>query len=109
MTVKVITDLFPANVQPRPPGVPVRGRIRAIVTEGDLFVAWADPTQPQGVAHTQVPVPRMSPAVNHNGGEVGPYMVTRASGCSCGSQKLRAWDPRTLLHQQQPAPVTTYP
>lgn len=95
--LKLIADMFPAAVTPRPPEVPVQAKLRVVLAEDRMVIAWLAGrdanNQPIVASHTIALDPSMTASATHLGGQVGDYTLTRGSGCSCGSAGLKNWQP----------------
>jgi hypothetical protein len=95
-SITLIADLYPGSIIDTrtgvvPEGVPARAKLRVIVATTEIKVAWEAPGG--GVEHTTIPITEAETAeADHNGGEVGPYLIRRAGGCSCGKH-LKRWNP----------------
>jgi hypothetical protein len=94
--VTLIADLYPGAIRDNrtgtvPEGVPARAKLRVILATTEIRVAWEAPGG--GVESISIPVTEEeTAAADHNGGDVGPYTIQRAGGCSCG-KNLKRWNP----------------
>lgn len=78
-------DIMNATITPLPPGVPGGVRLRAVGTDQGLTVMWL--TGGQG-AYGRVDLPLTEEdmaGANFEGGQVGPYTVTRNPNAGCGT------------------------
>lgn len=97
-SVTLVADIYPASIidsrtGDRPEGVPAKGnvKLRVIIATTELTVAWAAGTGEVG--YVRIPVTEEeTAAADHNGGDVGPYVIKRAGGCSC-DKMLKRWNP----------------
>lgn len=90
--VSIHTDLFPAQIIPRPDGVPSGPKLRVVITERALTVLWAGPDGTVGRWDVELTEEQTADAT-FNGGKVGGYTVAKAGGCGCGSKAARSVDP----------------
>lgn len=86
MTTPVVAfyfDITNARIEPLPDGVPTGLRLRAVGTDLGLTVLWLSGGQGAfGRVDIPLSVEQMAGA-NYEGGQVGPYQVSRSSsGCS---------------------------
>jgi hypothetical protein len=100
--VPLHTDLFPAQISPRPPGVPSGVKLRAVVTARALTVMW--PAAQGGVGRLDIPMtPEQTAGATYMGGSVGAYQLSRAGGCGCGARAVRSVQPFPgVAYVQQP-------
>lgn len=98
--VVLIADLFPGVVLDTETGqrvkdVPKGAKLHVIVSTKQIAIGWD--------AGTQNGVPTVGTLfldidgmdidnLSHAGGQVGPYTIQRAGGCSCGTT-LKRWNP----------------
>ena len=95
-STRVLTDLFPAAITPRPADVPAGAKIRVIITTGCMTVAWLAGRNGVTPIIGRVDIPMEAgdtDGVNHLGGQAGAYRVERGPGCSCGAAGLKNWQP----------------
>ena len=89
--VELHADIYPAFINPLPPGVPASGvRKRIVVTERCLTVAWSVGGYVQRV---DIPMTTEQTAnATLRGGSVGPYAFGQDRGCSsCGSGAIKSY------------------
>jgi hypothetical protein len=94
--ITLIADLYPGSIIDQrtgavPEGVPPRAKLRVIVATTEIKVAWEAPggaVESLTIATTE----EETAEADHNGGLVGPYLIRRAGGCSCGKH-LKRWNP----------------
>lgn len=112
--VVLVADLFPGQIIDtrtglRPEGVPGGTvKLHIIVSTTEIAVAWQ---VGQEIGTWTVAVTDEETAeVDHRGGLIGPWMVQRAGGCSCGAL-LKRWNPyagRTITQVARVNPKSTY-
>jgi hypothetical protein len=93
--VEAIADIFPAKLVPLPPGVPSGVKIRAVVTERCLSIAWQiGRTGPLSTKEFGME-PAQTAGTTWRGGWVGPYELIRGKGCACrgSSPAVSNWRP----------------
>lgn len=95
-SVILIADLYPGSIIDTrtgavPEGVPPRTKLRVILATTEIRVAWEAPGGGVGSVTIQVTEEETATA-DHNGGDVGHYVIRRAGGCSCG-KNLKRWNP----------------
>jgi hypothetical protein len=98
-TVEVLADIFPARIVPLPPGAPAGVKLRAVVTERALSIAWQIGTA-GSVSVLDIPLePEQVSTVTFRGGQVGSYLLLKGKGCSCrgASPKVQRWRPFPLV------------
>lgn len=92
--VALIADLFPGAIYDesgqRPEGVPGMVKLHIIVSTRQIAVGW-QVGQEIGTWFADVSEEQTAEA-DHRGGQIGPYLVQRAGGCSCGAL-LKRWNP----------------
>lgn len=95
--IKVIADIYPATISPMPEGVPPGAKIRIIIAEESVTVAWSEGKSSTGAIIGRVVLfmePSQTETATFKGGTVGDYVVGKNSGCaSCGAAGLKNWDP----------------
>ena len=91
--VGVLADIFPAKVTPLPPGVPATLKLRAIITERALTVAWTTGRDAAGPVIERVDIESAYVNANYLGGTVDIYAVGKGTGCACGAGGLKSWSP----------------
>ena len=93
--VEVLADIYPAKLIPLPKGVPSGVKVRAVVTELHLSLAWQVGVKGK-LSTLEIPMSLgQTAAVTWRGGQVGPYELVRGKGCACrgSSSKVQSWDP----------------
>lgn len=93
--VVLIADLFPGAITDtrtgqRPEGVPGGVKLHIILSTRQIAVGW-QVGQQVGTWFADVAEEDTDQA-DHRGGQVGPYLIQRAGGCSCGAL-LKRWNP----------------
>lgn len=98
--IVLVADLFPgvvldAETNTRIDGVPKGAKLHVIVSTLEIVIGWeagtVDGVRQVGVH--RVPIEGMDlDGLDHSGGRVGPYIIQRAGGCSCGAT-LKRWNP----------------
>lgn len=80
-------DVYPADVQPRPPEIAPGIRIRAVGFPEGLVLIW-DAGRSRTTERMDI---HGEPGVYTNmGGQLAGYVVSRASGCACGTRKVKS-------------------
>lgn len=112
--ITLIADLFPGSIidirtGERPEGVPGGNvKLHIIVSSLEIAVGWQ---VGQEIGTWFVSVTEEETAqVDHRGGQIGPYTVQRAGGCSCGTL-LKRWNPyegRPMMQVARVNPNSTY-
>jgi hypothetical protein len=113
-SIALIADLYPGSIIDQrtgtvPEGVPAKSKLRVILATTEIKVAWAAPGG--GVEYVTIPTTEEATAeADHNGGQVGTYLIRRAGGCSCGKD-LKRWNPyqdvpMTQVVRTSPSTVT---
>jgi hypothetical protein len=88
--VELYADIFPSSVTPRPEGWPLGAKVRTIISERCLTMAWQAGDQ---VYRIDLPMTEEETSLaTFRGGPVGEYEVARAGGCRCGSKLVLAWE-----------------
>lgn len=94
--VKVVADIFPASITPRPAEVPGNAKIRVVLAETEIVIAWLA-GRVNGVVvigQHRIPVTAEDTAgATYRGGTVGEYEIGKGVGCSCGAAALKNWNP----------------
>lgn len=93
--IALIADLFPGAIidtrtGERPEGVPRNVKLHIILSTRQIAVGWQIGTQ-VGTWFADVTEEDTAEA-DQRGGQIGPYTVQRAGGCSCGAL-LKKWNP----------------
>lgn len=116
--IVLVADLFPgvvlsAETNQRIDGVPKGAKLHVIVSTKEIAIGW-DAGTINGVAtvgELRVDISDYSiEELDHSGGRVGPYLIKRAGGCSCGTT-LKRWNPyagQPLTQLARPAKNSTY-
>lgn len=89
-------DLFPAAISPMPEGIPKGVKLRAIITERGLTLAWQNGSGPRGPIIHRMDIPMTlaeTAGASFRGGVVGTYNVVQGGGCNCGARAVRNWAP----------------
>jgi len=100
MTVTLIADLYPGDVRDaegnRPEGVPPNAKLHVILATTQIAIGWeagAYGSNGSTIASVFIDVTEEETATaTYNGGQVGPWTIARAGGCSCG-KTLKRWNP----------------
>lgn len=93
--IVLIADLFPGSVidtrtGERAEGIPRNVKLHVILSTRQIAVGW-QVGQEIGSVFFDVTEEETATA-DHRGGQIGPYTVQRAGGCSCGAL-LKRWNP----------------
>ena len=101
-TVILFADMFPALIEPTPPGVPGPAvKLRVIASERCLTVAWQVGSE---IYRADIEMtPEQTSEMTFRGGVMGPYRITQDSRCRCGARQVLGWVPFPgVIWQQQP-------
>ena len=94
--VTIYTDLYPGVIEPVPEGVPSGRKLRVLVTDRAVTCAWLEGREGLepiiGRIDVPLPVDQLA-AATYMGGQIGPYLISRGEGCSCGAAGLKNWNP----------------
>lgn len=116
--VVLIADLFPgvvldADTRQRVEGLPRSAKLHVLVSTTQIAVGWEAGTV-NGVRQIGTLMLDISgydiDGLDHQGGVVGPYLVQRAGGCSCGAA-LKRWNPwagQPMTQLARPARNSSY-
>jgi len=89
----LIADITPAAFSPMPEAVPKGVKLRAIVTDRGIILAWQQGSGQQGAAISRYDIPADTSGMSFRGGSSGGYVVAQGGGCSCGARAVRNWSP----------------
>jgi hypothetical protein len=114
MTVTLIADLYPGDCRDaegnRPEGVPATAKLHVILTTTQIAIGWeagAYGSNGSSISSVFIDVTEEETATaTYNGGQVGPWTIARAGGCSCG-KTLKRWNPYAGQAINQAARTTT--
>lgn len=120
-TAQLYADMFPGAINPRPAGIPSGVKLRVLLTNRGITLAWQEGSGPNGPIIGRMDIPMESDQMlqaNFRGGQVGEYMVSQGGGCNCGARAVRNWvpypgvnyesNPRHGLAAAQAGQSTTY-
>jgi hypothetical protein len=111
--VVLIADLFPGQITDetgqRPEGIPGGSvKLHIILSTKEIAVGW-QVGQEIGTWFAAVTEEQTAEA-DQRGGQVGPYLIQRAGGCSCGAL-LKRWNPykdQVITQSARVNPKSTY-
>jgi hypothetical protein len=95
-TAQLYADIFPGAINPRPAGIPPGVKLRILLTDRGITVAWQEGSGPNGpmIGRMDIPMePNDMQHANFRGGQAGGYLVGQGGGCNCGSRAVRNWVP----------------
>lgn len=86
-------DIMPAQVTPRPDGVPSGSKLRVIVTERYLTILWQSGAGPTGpiIGRLDIEVDPEQTNGDYRSGQAGEYAYSKAGGCGCGANALKGF------------------
>lgn len=92
--VPLFCDIFPSSVTPRPEGWPTGTKVRTIVSERCMTLAWQAGGVNAPIQRLDIPMTALDTAeTTFRGGVVGAFTVAQAGGCRCQGRAVLAWEP----------------
>lgn len=92
--VPLFCDIFPSSVTPSPPGWPTGVKVRTIVSQRCMTLAWQAGGINAPIQRIDLPMTVEDTAeTTFRGGVVGTYTVAQASGCRCNGRAVLGWEP----------------
>jgi len=116
-TAEIVADMFPARISPKPAALPNVTKMRVVITDQTLTIAWPGGFQ-NGIPVVHRYDVRINDADNASfrGGEVvtvegDTFVIERGNGCACGAAGLKTWHPfpQVNLTQRAKTVVSTGP
>mgnify|MGYP001141198503 CR=1 FL=1 len=94
-TLVRFTDLYPAKITPLPEGVPEGVKLRVVITDQYLTVAWIYGSGEIQRVDIELEDGDVGPEVTYAGGTVKGYTVSRHGACSTcgGGRRMLGWNP----------------